>query len=181
MALLLASQLVNHLPTRFWPSVALLSLAQLAWLVGYLPGVGAVPYGHLPLAGLASATAAIWLARRPASKARSRCRPIDRIWLDFRDAYGVLWALRVMERFNASAAKHGWPARLAWDGLGAQDVGGQKRAAREVNCQGQELEGVGQDAGDEATAAMCQLLDALMLRFVNRDWIRHRLGPDGSY
>ncbi|HEV3004408.1 MAG TPA: hypothetical protein VGX78_08090 [Pirellulales bacterium] len=181
LAVLLASQLVNHLPTRFWPSAALLSLAQLAWLVGYLPGGDAVPFGYLPLAGLAPATAAIWLAHWPAPKARSRRRPIDRVWLDFRDAYGALWALRVAERFNASAAKYGWPARLAWDGLGAQEVGGEKRAAREVNCRGQELESVGQDAGDEATAAMSEHLNALLLRFVSREWIRHRLGRDGSY
>ncbi len=40
---LLASQLSNHLPTRFWPTALLVTLAQLCWLAGYLPGVAKPP------------------------------------------------------------------------------------------------------------------------------------------
>ena len=41
----------------------------------------------------------------------------DRIWLWFRDHWGVVWALRNQERFNRTAELAGWPVRLSWYGL----------------------------------------------------------------
>lgn len=49
---------------------------------------------------------------------------LERLWAWFRDHWGVVWALRVMERWNRMAAARGWPIRLAWHGverLGAGD------------------------------------------------------------
>jgi hypothetical protein len=39
------------------------------------------------------------------------------MWGWFRDAWGVVWALRVQERFNRAAETAGWPIRLAWHGV----------------------------------------------------------------
>jgi hypothetical protein len=199
VAIALASQLANYLPTRFWSSALLTGLAQLGWLVGYLPSVARPPGGQLPLAGMALATAAIWLARRPPPHVRLFRRPIDRVWLDFRDAYGALWALRVAERFNASAAMHGWPMRLGWEGLREEaGVRSQEPAGKGVRSQesgaGQQEAGRRQEVRIEAvgtgqaetnaprpddeaavTAAMQQNLKTLLWRFVSPEWIDERL------
>jgi hypothetical protein len=51
-----------------------------------------------------------------------RTRPVpssefDQIWLDFRDRFGFLWAQRMREQFNRSAANAGWSVILRWQGL----------------------------------------------------------------
>ncbi len=53
-----------------------------------------------------------WNAR--AVRRVARC---DALWLWFRDHWGVVWALRVQDRFNRSAAAQEWPFRLSWEGL----------------------------------------------------------------
>ncbi len=39
-----------------------------------------------------------------------------RLWAWFRDGWGVVWALRVQERFNRAAESSGWTIRLTWHG-----------------------------------------------------------------
>jgi hypothetical protein len=39
------------------------------------------------------------------------------LWLDFVDTYGMVWAKRVMDRVNASAAHEKWSATLEWHGF----------------------------------------------------------------
>ncbi|HVC99068.1 MAG TPA: hypothetical protein VND64_35715 [Pirellulales bacterium] len=181
LAILLSSQLANHLPTSVWPAAFLAGLAQLGWLAGYLPGVANRPSGTWPLAGLALATAAIWLVRRPvprgwirknSGRRRLPCRPIDRLWLEFRDSFGALWALRVAERFNASAELYGWPARLWWGGMREAEV------EREKGKRGRGDEGNESPVESEAdvAAAMRQNLRTLLWRFVSPEWIAQRLG-----
>jgi hypothetical protein len=41
----------------------------------------------------------------------------DRIWLDFRNRFGLVWGQRVREQFNRAAAHAGWPITLYWQGL----------------------------------------------------------------
>lgn len=38
--------------------------------------------------------------------------PYDRVWLDFRDYFGIVWAIRMQERINDRAQKEGWSSRL---------------------------------------------------------------------
>ena len=47
-------------------------------------------------------------------EAQSAC---ERLWFWFRDNWGVVWALRVLERFNRAAEVSRWPVRLTWFGL----------------------------------------------------------------
>jgi hypothetical protein len=56
-----------------------------------------------------------WPRRRPAKS------PLDRVWLDFRDAYGAVWGLRVQQRVNQAAAMYGWNLRLDWQGFTSLD------------------------------------------------------------
>ena len=50
----------------------------------------------------------------------------EKIWFWFRDNWGVVWALRVLERFNRAAEVSRWPVRLTWFGL--TPVTGQEAA-----------------------------------------------------
>jgi hypothetical protein len=57
---------------------------------------------------------AAWICwRRP----RTGSSEFDRLWLDFRDRYGLFWSQRVREQFNHAAQHAGWVVRLAWRGL----------------------------------------------------------------
>ena len=44
-------------------------------------------------------------------------RGMQRLWSDFRDAYGTVWGVRVAERLNVAARRHGWPVTFAWRGI----------------------------------------------------------------
>jgi hypothetical protein len=69
------------------------------------------------LYGAAAWTA--WLGRRGARD--EGANEVDRIWLWFRDRWGTVWALRIAEQFNRSAALGDWPYRLSWTGLAPVD------------------------------------------------------------
>lgn len=79
--------------------------------------------------------------------------PLDRVWLDFRDAFGVAWGLRVAERLNASAAMYSWPVTLTWQGFRGRQEG----------------------TSDIPPAAVEEGLRGLLRRFVSPEWIDSRL------
>ncbi len=89
--------------------------------------------------------ATVWLAfwrwRRPPKSASE----VDRLWLNFRDRFGVFWAQRVREQFNRSAAHALLPGTLSWHGW----------------------EGGGQVTTEEQTRELLELLKALLKRFEN--------------
>lgn len=53
-------------------------------------------------------------AGAPASRATN---DLDRLWVWFRDHWGVVWTLRVQDRFNREAAVNDWPIRMSWHGV----------------------------------------------------------------
>jgi len=55
--------------------------------------------------------------KRDDSESKLDLAELDRRWLDFRDAYGALWALRILARINQTAEVQGWPMRLVWSGF----------------------------------------------------------------
>jgi hypothetical protein len=61
--------------------------------------------------------AAAWSAHRSAARAPAARTRLERLWFWFRDLWGVVWALRILERFNRTAELKGWPVRLGWFGL----------------------------------------------------------------
>lgn len=148
---------VNYLPTGFALSAVLFSAAQacLAWqflwgiksehaLVGYASAEFAASVGLL-----CALILAIFQARRTAEPSP------DRLWRDFRDAYGLVWGLRIAERLNASAQKHGWPVEFTWGGMllregtAELDPATQHRVERELRSH--------------------------LRRFVSHDWIAARM------
>ena len=46
-------------------------------------------------------------------------REFDRLWIGFRDRFGLVWGQRVREQFNRAAVHAGWPVVLRWRGMRA--------------------------------------------------------------
>ncbi len=43
--------------------------------------------------------------------------PLERVWSDFRDLFGVVWSRRVQERFNEQAQQERWNVRIGSNGF----------------------------------------------------------------
>ncbi len=115
--LLVLAGVTNYLPTRFGPAAAWLGLGFGLEFLGltrteWSPSTRALIWIAVPWT-LAAAIATAELCGRFVPVASSS---MDAIWFWFRDHWGVVWALRVMERFNRSAEMAKWPVRLTWHG-----------------------------------------------------------------
>ncbi|MEO6808953.1 MAG: hypothetical protein ABI353_07555 [Isosphaeraceae bacterium] len=116
--LLVLAGVTNYLPTRyglaaFWLTLAFvteyLALTQSGWDLSWRGRA----WSAVPLA----LAAAPWSARVRSRQGKPRSPGLERLWPWFRDHWGVVWALRVQERFNRTAQTAAWPIRLAWHGL----------------------------------------------------------------
>lgn len=154
----------NYLGLRF-SSSALLWMAGLLLVV--LPLCPATT-GWVPAAPSARAwgtmclVAAAWIADRQAARSATGGNTsrltLDRLWGDFRDLFGIVWARRLQERFNDDAHRQGLKLRLGMHGL--EDAAGLP-AARE---------------GDPASLAAAEAsLRWLLQKFVDSEWIERRL------
>jgi hypothetical protein len=160
---ILVAGFLNFAPTRNALAACLVVFGQFLALSDYLPGFARRLAGADPIWGLAAMFAAICVAQFAASNKKPAAEPIDRLWLDFRDAFGALWALRVAERFNATSAQCGWRVWLAWNGLrlGGEDHASDQDAAREL--------------APDVAQGVHQALKSLLWRFVSAEWIAERL------
>jgi hypothetical protein len=93
---------------------------------------------------LGLAAAAPWLAAIPIALRSRQSRDADSRWRDFRDRFGVVWAMRLREQFNRAAEHAGLKVELGWRGLNRLD---------------------GQPVGPDERIASQELLAALMKRF----------------
>jgi hypothetical protein len=124
------------------------------------------------LCGTLLVVAAGWIADRVATKrarpAGDSQLPIDRVWQDFRDLFGIVWARRIQERFNDMAREKGVKVRL-----GIHGVEGASEMQPGVNFD------------PETLAAAESIMQWLLQKFVDPEWIRLRFctasphnGPD---
>lgn len=148
---------VNYLPTRYAMAALVLASGQVMALAPYSPLRGFSLGASGSAVGLVLAGAALGAAWGLAVRGRD-AGPLDRVWLDFRDAYGLLWGLRVMERINATANQLGWDVELRWSGFRHRHHAGELRELPEAQRQ-----------------ALQQALESLLRRFVSRAWITERL------
>jgi hypothetical protein len=108
---------INFLPTRFWLASLLVAAGQVLALSPYLALVRQPLVSHSALLGLALCGLAMVAAALAARRRSIATNPYDRLWLDFRDHFGLFWSLRVQERINAAASQSAWPFELTWTGF----------------------------------------------------------------
>src|SRR5206468_2905954 len=101
--------LLNYLPTRLAPAALLLGLGCAGQMVilfgGRIPGLGSELLQGLSAMCLAASPWTAWVGLARPYPPRSE---FDRMWLDFRNRYGLVWGQRVREQFNRSAINAGW-------------------------------------------------------------------------
>jgi hypothetical protein len=148
----------NYLGTRY--TVAALLYAAAVGLVvlpsttvaRQNPGISENPW-VLRAAGTICMVASLLVARLSARRTATGIPDYDRLWIDFRDAYGIVWAKRVLERVNWSAREEHWAAELTFTGL----VWRKPDATEEEQRQ--------------TIERLKHTLRWLLKRFVNDDWI----------
>lgn len=154
LALIFVS-LVNTLPTRHWLAALAAVGGQTLLLFDYLP-LAVLP-GPLTEFGFGLlAVAAILVALQ--GPRRTAATPLDRLWLDFRDCFGLFWGLRVQERLLATGRQAQWPVVLHWTGWTTPD--------------GQPLR---EDLPEDHRRAILVTFRGLLWRFVSNEWIDRRL------
>jgi hypothetical protein len=152
---------INYVPTRQWAAALLLAAAQFLALSEHLPLVRQTLFREQYLVALSLATAAVWAGQAPGRGTLPATNAYDRLWCDFRDLFGLLWALRLQERVNAVVDTNHWPLWLAWGGLRDTERG---------------LPVVAIDSAIEPILRTS--MKGLLRRFVSNDWIARRLGQD---
>ncbi len=149
---------INFVPTRYWLPSLLLAGGQVVALSPYLPLVRCELVPEPGVVGLLLATASLVIARLVSRKSARGASAYDRLWLDFRDAFGLLWALRVQERLNALARQENWGVELTWAGF---RISNNSEPLAEIP---QAIE-----------PGLRTSLEGLLRRFVSNEWIEERL------
>jgi hypothetical protein len=116
--LLVVTGVTNYLPTRFGPAAIAFGIAMVLVFRGLTQTHGPIAWRGWTWSAapwcLAVAIAVADVQARREAKARDR---LERLWSWFRDHWGVVWALRVQERFHRTAELSGWSIRLTWQGV----------------------------------------------------------------
>ena len=105
---------LNYLPTTLAPAALCLALACSGEL---LMLHGAEWSRDLAIPSSLSMALIPWAAWWGWSRQSPSPAEFSRIWLDFRNRFGLVWGQRLREQFNRSAANAGWPVILYWQGL----------------------------------------------------------------
>lgn len=162
----------NYLFTRFAPAAVLLGVGEVALIAEYLPFGNRTASPSRELFGLACLVAAIGAAFGIAQLRVRTERSIERLWADFRDAFGAVWTLRIAERLNASAQLHRWPVEFSWGGVAVVGRGDEPSTDRGLASLETDLQ-----------HRIERELRSYLRRFVSHDWIARRLssGDPTSY
>lgn len=149
----------NFLATRYWLCALLLGATQITLLSEHLPLVThSGDGGHRFLPMLLGASGLLWAVHAARKRPPDRQR-LDRLWLDFRDTFGTLWALRVVEQFNATSKQADWGVELSWLGFQRADGSSPFPLTPEIEL------------------AVERCLRNVLRRFVSAAWIDQRLQP----
>lgn len=159
LALILLSP-VSYLAGRYFFPALVLAIAQGLFFVKELPwGNELAPLfarGGSPFYWLFAAAV---LAELQYWREYPADNGLDRVWLDFRDSFGLFWGLRVAERVNAAAVLIAWPFRLEWWGV------------MPITAEHTELSPA--DTA-EIPAELRTAVRGLLRRFVTHDWLESR-------
>ena len=147
---------INYGPTRYGVASLVNAVGQVLALSPHLPLLQRRLVPHSELVGLAICVIGLAMAWMLSKLRRRPTNSIDAIWFDFRDAFGLFWALRVEERVNAASRQSAWRLILTWNGLRTEDTSGAPGADAAV------------------MAELRSSLRGLLRRFVTSDWIEQR-------
>jgi hypothetical protein len=117
LIILILIGLANYALTRYGISAIAFAAAQWLWL---RPAFDATAPAGPQIIGNAPwwcAALSVTLAAGCGLLGSWKPRGWDRVWRDFRDAYGSVWALRLAERVNQVATQEKLPLRLTWFGF----------------------------------------------------------------
>lgn len=157
---------VNYVATRLAPGACAIGVFLVAVVASAGPWDsvrewGTVRWGaRLAPLGVAAGTWLGWCNWR-LRKRNLRPQSWNRVWLDYRERFGLIWSRRVQERFNASAEQLKWPVRLSWRGFvtaGEEDQTMEPAVSLLV-----------------ASDPMQTALRSLLRRFVSDEWLAARL------
>lgn len=155
LTILVGASAINGIATRYWPSSILFAAGQLLLLAPFLANASTTSNSQAgPLTALIALTAAWWLQAIQFPRAAKAREPLDRVWIDFRDEFGLVWGRRVADRINTSAAMYDWPVKLTWRGFRPRGP---------------------EPATAESIPAIEDSLRTLLRRFVSPEWIDRRL------
>jgi hypothetical protein len=160
---LLVAEWVNFGFTRYWFSTLWLIAGQAILLWPYLPWgrltmlASVAEIDRATIGGLLLANA-YFFAFMTARDWKGSGRGLDRLWFDFRDSFGLFWALRLMERVNDTAQQAGWDFDLGWGGFRTK----------------QDFAPLG-ELPAEIERPLRHTLTGLLRRFVSEDWIAQRM------
>jgi hypothetical protein len=131
LALVLFVGLANYLPTRHGLAALLLAgaLGRLLYLLHF--GAAGPALGRDLLVIYLAVAAASWLAFLRGHGA-GPFTTANKLWLAFRDRYGAVWALRVLEQTNQALRHANLPDRLTWFGLTRRATPGADEAENAV-------------------------------------------------
>lgn len=121
----------NYFGTAFTGSMLAFSAGILAGLTSYSELLPVLGDGVLVprLVTSVSLSVALIPAMRGAVKRSAARDGLEGAWLEFRDWFGILWAKRLMDRLNQTAAKDDWAVRVSLDGLHwSDDATAQRRS-----------------------------------------------------
>ena len=110
--------ILNYLPTRLAGAALLLTLACSGeMIVLCAPEIGQARLTAIDLLAQACLVLTPWAAWASWRKPKTSHILFDRLWLYFRNRFGLVWGQRVREQFNHSARNNGWQVWLSWQGL----------------------------------------------------------------
>jgi hypothetical protein len=166
---------INFVPTRFWLASLLIAAGQTIACSRYLALLQRPLVPHAELVGLALCGIGMLSATVAARRVTPAANPYDRLWLDFRDRFGLLWGLRVQERINAAAQQYGWDLDLGWSGFHWKPEAQRKPEvqAKEPDSSLALQASVAIDPAIEP--ALRTTLKGLLRRFVSSEWIADRM------
>lgn len=117
LAILLVIGMANYLGTRYWFCALLYVLGQAVLFGPVMLPTASWSLAGYPNSGSLLIAASVSLACLGIPRRRHASGGLTREWLDFRDAFGAAWGLRVVERMNRASQKLDWGVRLRWQGF----------------------------------------------------------------
>jgi hypothetical protein len=159
-ALVLVMGAGNYLGTRFAIPALLAAGASLTivWPLSETAEHYSLANSTLRSAATIAITIAAWLGAHQAAKAkRGAGNPLDAVWSDFRDFFGIVWGRRLMDRLNHTAQQEDWPVRLQFEGFVPLDPASPSELL------------------PDQKARVEQALRWLLRRFVDPEWIDERI------